>query len=285
MQTVTVSVTGDVVDEADEDYFVNLSAATGGSISDPQGLGTIIDDDDTLGDTTGELSQRFRVVGDLATGSGLGSAPDTDSYAIVQNPFSSYEVVVDGASGDISPVALDRLDASSAVIQSSLPIGAAGTGRSLRWANNTSNSVSTETVRVASGGCTTDCGVDDVYRLRSYETTYSIPRFNNNFTQVTVLLLQNPTDYAIDATVYFWSATGALLHAEPVTLAPKNLLVLITASIPAVNGQSGSITVTHDARFGDLSGKTVALEPATGFSFDSPMLVSLTLKNELRVES
>ena len=39
-----------------------------------------------------------------------------------------------------------------------------------------------------------------------------------------------------------------------------------------VAGQGGTITVSHDGRYGDLAGKTVALEPSTGFSFDSPML-------------
>jgi hypothetical protein len=37
-------------------------------------------------------------------------------------------------------------------------------------------------------------------------------------------------------------------------------------------GQSGTITVAHDGRYGDLAGKGVALEPSTGFSFDSPMV-------------
>ena len=44
-RTVTVSVVGDLLDEADETYFVNLSAPSGGTIGDGQGLGTIIDDD------------------------------------------------------------------------------------------------------------------------------------------------------------------------------------------------------------------------------------------------
>lgn len=35
---------------------------------------------------------------------------------------------------------------------------------------------------------------------------------------------------------------------------------------------TGTITVGHDARYGDLAGKTVALEPATGFSFDTQMV-------------
>jgi hypothetical protein len=42
--------------------------------------------------------------------------------------------------------------------------------------------------------------------------------------------------------------------------------------VAGVAGQGGAITVSHDGRYGDLSGKTVALEPSTGFSFDSPML-------------
>jgi hypothetical protein len=33
---------------------------------------------------------------------------------------------------------------------------------------------------------------DDIYRLRVFETTGSIARFNNSATQVTVLVLQNP---------------------------------------------------------------------------------------------
>jgi len=37
-------------------------------------------------------------------------------------------------------------------------------------------------------------------------------------------------------------------------------------------GTAGALTLAHDARYGDLSGKTVALEPSTGFSFDSPMV-------------
>jgi len=44
-----------------------------------------------------------------------------------------------------------------------------------------------------------------------------------------------------------------------------------TASVPAVQGQGASVTVAHDAPYGGLAGKTVALEPATGFGFDSPL--------------
>ena len=42
--------------------------------------------------------------------------------------------------------------------------------------------------------------------------------------------------------------------------------------LPALSGKGGAITIAHDGRYGDLSGKSVALEAATGFGFDSPMV-------------
>jgi hypothetical protein len=51
----------------------------------------------------------------------------------------------------------------------------------------------------------------------------------------------------------------------------KQLLVLSLPGVLGLAGQSGSITITHDGRYGDLSGKAVTLEPATGYSFDTLM--------------
>src|SRR5204863_7488105 len=44
-QTITVAVLGDVLDELDETILVNLTAATNATISDGQGVVTIVDDD------------------------------------------------------------------------------------------------------------------------------------------------------------------------------------------------------------------------------------------------
>ncbi len=44
-KTVIVPVKGDTVAEANETFFVNLSAPTNATIADPQGLGTITNDD------------------------------------------------------------------------------------------------------------------------------------------------------------------------------------------------------------------------------------------------
>jgi hypothetical protein len=198
-----------------------------------------------------------------------GPVADTDFYRISQKPFSSYEIVADATSGDIVTLNVLRTDAVGATVQTSVAVGV-GYSRSLRWMNTNTAGEDTQRIRVSSGSCTTNCGADDVYRLRAYETTYAVPRFNNSATQVTVLLLQNPTNYTIQGTVFFWSAAGVASGSSAFTLAPKALFVLNTSTV--VPGVSGALTISHDGRYGDLSGKTVALEPATGFSFDTPAL-------------
>jgi len=44
-KTVTILVNGDVTDEYDQDFYVNLSSPTNAEIRDSQGVGTILDDD------------------------------------------------------------------------------------------------------------------------------------------------------------------------------------------------------------------------------------------------
>ena len=218
----------------------------------------------------GEITHGLRLRGDLAAVAGQ---PDVDLFRVRQNPFSSYEVVLDAGSGDFGNAGaqLDRVAIDgSTVLQASAPVGA-GFARSLRFRNDTSSTLDDQYVRVSSPPCGSTCGVDDSYRLRAWETTGSIPRFNNSASQVTVLILHNSGSTGLQGRVCFWSAAGALLHQEPLALAPKASATVITAGIVALQGQSGSITVSHDGPHGVLAGKAVALEPATGFSFDSPL--------------
>jgi len=260
-QPVAVDVLGDTTIETDETFLVDLSAPTNATLGDAQGTGTIGDDD------APSLSSNELVHGAVQRADLL---VRPDLYRIGQKPYASYEVVVDGTSGDIVPVTLERLaDDNVAVLQSASPV-AVGDTMSLAWENTTALTVTNQHVRV-DGACATPCGADDVYRIRAFETTYSIPRFNNSGTQVTVLLLQNPAGYTIHGHAWFWKTSGALLGGHPFTLAPKQTLVLNTATVAGVAAQGGTITVSHDGRYGDLAGKTVALEPSTGFSFDSPL--------------
>ena len=107
--------------------------------------------------------------------------------------------------------------------------------------------------------------------MRAYETTLRAPRFSNVGGQVTLLVLQNPAAAAVDGVAYFWAASGTLLLAHPLALAPRQTLVVNAASLPGLVGRSGSLTIAHTAPYGVLAGKAVALEPATGFGFDTPL--------------
>jgi hypothetical protein len=227
--------------------------------------------DNSPGGTQNELVHGSDQIHDL--GALAGPVPDEDWYRIGQKAYASYEVTVDATSGDIGAgVLLERFAADgTTVVQTAVPVTLGlDYSQSLRWMNATALPIDDQYVRVMSSGCTTDCGPDDVYRLRAFETTQSIPRFNNAGTQVTVLLLQNPSGYQITGNIYFWSIAGSLLGQQSFNLPAKNTLVLNTSTV--VPGVGGALTIANDGRYGDLSGKTVALEPSTGFSFDSPMI-------------
>jgi hypothetical protein len=220
--------------------------------------------------TANELVHGTDQVHDL--GALPGPLPDEDWFKLGIKPYSSYEVVVDGTSGDIGPTLhVDRVTFDGTIFGSATAIGL-GFSRSMRFHNPNAVVVDDKWIRVRSGSCDTSCTHNDVYRLRFYETTGAIARFNNAGGQVTVLILQNPTKGVVTGTAYFWDPAGVLLAPRGFTLAPNTTLVLDTSAVPGAGGQSGSLTIGHDARYGDLSGKTVALAPAQGWSFDTPML-------------
>ena len=204
---------------------------------------------------------------------GAGMDADVDYYRVAQAPHASYEVVVDATSGDIGGVAgveLTRVEVDGVTVVGT-SVGS-GPSRSLRWANTGSTAVQDQYVRVRSQRCGSDCGADDVYRIRAWETTVSVPRFNNSGSQVTVLILQNLTSSAVNGRIQFWSPAGALLLYSGFGLAPRGVTTVNTSTLAGLLGVGGSITLTSDAPYGQLAGKAVSLEPATGFSFDSPLV-------------
>jgi plastocyanin len=192
-----------------------------------------------------------------------------DLYRIGQKGYSSYEVVVDPVAGNPA-LTLSRVDGSGSLIQPGLSLSAINMSQSLRWPNTTAADVNTERVRVSNASCGTACSPSDVYALRAYETTLAIPRYNQTGTQSTVVVLQNPTSYGIAGTVYFWNATGGLVSSAAFTVAARGAFVLAAGSVANVPGTSGTLTIAHNGRYGDLTGKAVAIEPATGFTFDTP---------------
>ena len=260
-QIVTVGIVGDLAFERDETFFLSFNVPVGLVVVESPAA-TIVDDDVTTA-AVGALDHGSSLAADLRSDAG------PDAYRVVVPGRGSFEVLADGLSGDAVPFALERLSANGSVLQAATPSGP-GASASLRWRNTSVVPTANQLIRIRSADCTTDCGPDDVYRLRAYETTARVARFNNTATQTTVLILQNPSDQAVSATVDYWSAMGEPIASSSIAIAPHGSSVTSTASVAP--GRSGSITVSHDGAYGVLGGKAVALEPSTGFSFDSPLV-------------
>ena len=201
-----------------------------------------------------------------------GPLVDEELFRLRRPARTSWEVVVDATSGGVAgpgqAISLQLLDADmNGVAQDSLPIGA-GQSRSLR-PPAADHAVVEQLVRVRSTGCTTGCGPEAGFRIRALETTCHVARFNNSGSQVTILLVQNRSGEAVSGDVWLWDGGGQLAGSQSFSLAAHGTLALNTAAVAP--GAGGTLSISHDGRYGALDGKAVAVEPATGFSFDTPL--------------
>jgi hypothetical protein len=196
--------------------------------------------------------------------------PDQDWYNVLSRPFSSYQVVIDGMTGDLDLASNDLqllLPPGTTTVASALVTDGGG-GLRLQWANSTAAPVA-HFVRVMGAACGTACTVPDNYRIRFYDTTYTIPRFNNSGTQLTTLVVQNATERDCAVAYVLLDAAGAQVAATQRPLAARGVDVVSAAALAP--NQSGSVRIAHTCGFGGLSGKAVSVEPATGFTFDTAM--------------
>jgi len=232
---------------------------------------TATDNDNSAG-TDNELIHGTDQIHDL--GAQPGPVSDEDWFRIGEKRQSSYEVLVDSTTGDIgfNLNLLQLVTSTGTVIQNSVSVTPGlDYSHSLRFQNTTAATVTDQYVRVGPANCTTSCTTSDQYHIRMMETTVEVARFNNAGSQVTVLLTQNASENPINATFYYWSATGTLLQTGTLINFPaKQLNVFPLTNFGTLVGQGGHITISHDAPYGQLNVKTVALEPSTGFSFDTP---------------
>ena len=112
---------------------------------------------------------------------------------------------------------------------------------------------------------------DDTYDVELWDTTYFMPRFNNSSSQVTILVIQNTKDSLVTGEIYFYNSAGTLLSTQPLSIPAQGVQVLNSATIPALAGQSGSVTIAQLGGYGALAGKGVSLETTTGFTFDTAL--------------
>lgn len=200
-----------------------------------------------------------------------GGVADQDWYIFQNTARSSYEVLIDGTTGDMNLNGSDVARMSSSVVVEQNSVQLQGYSAVLRWQNATSTTA-TQWIRVSGASCGTACSSNDQYRFRFYETTYSVPRFNNSATQVTVLNVASMVPFSCSATFHFYNNAGTHLGQTTNSFTARELFVLNTSSLGFAAGASGSIIITHTCGYGGLTGKAVALEPATGFTFDTQLV-------------
>jgi hypothetical protein len=197
-------------------------------------------------------------------------AADQDWVFVPTRARHSYEARATGGtfwSAGGSGSRLERLNAALVVQQTGSDEGLASVrGHAIRWIAGTASV--TDYLRVTG----TAAELATPYTLELFDTTYAFPRWNNSATQVTVFLLQNNTSTPVNTFVYFFGATGTVLHAEPIGIAADGLAVFNTSGVSALVGQSGSARIAHTGGVGALSGKAVSLEPGTGFTFDTALV-------------
>jgi YD repeat-containing protein len=270
LQRLYVPIVGDSIAEPEENFSVTLFDPGHATIDVGTAIGVIEDNDPPALSST-ELLHGVAIERELT-----GGPPNVHWYRIGQKPYSSYEVLTDATTAGPGYFDIGRYSGPSLTPVGPGAVPAAGLtwSRSLRWRNAASASpeglITNQPLRVSRVSCGTPCG-SHRYRIRSYDTTYSIPRFNNTGTQGTVLVLQNTSPEGVVIEAHFWNDAGALLGSIPVILLAKESVAIDTTATPALAGQSGSITVSNDGRYGVLTGKAVTIDPAGGFSFDVAM--------------
>jgi hypothetical protein len=265
---ISVSVVGDTTFEADETFTVSLSNAVGATITNGGiGTGTIINDDALIATSKDELIHDSRETRDLAA--------TAQSWRIDQKAHSSYEIITDALTGDLGIGGPDLLlvDGTGTTVGIGTSVSG-GDSKSLRFENATQNDIIDNTIQVKTeaSGCNPSCDTNDTFRIRAYDTTYRMSRFNNNATQITITIIANPTSDVLIGTLWFWDGAGAFIDSRNVFVQPKAADVFNTSTLQTLAGKSGTITFSNDAPYGALTGKAVAVEPATGFTFDTPMV-------------
>jgi hypothetical protein len=203
---------------------------------------------------------------------------DSDWIRIGRNNYHSFEARVTASTflwnisgGCATCPSFDRVDAAGAVLTPAVPVAPGASV--IRWLD-LPGGPNDQFLRMAVPPLQV-LGILTGYEVELVDTSYAVPRWNNNATQVTVYLVQNPGSVAVSGNVYFFGPAGNLLHTHPFTVPPRGLDVFNTAGITALANQSGSALVAHTGPAGSIAGKAVALEPATGFSFDTPFLRNL----------
>ena len=235
---------------------------------------TCVDDSST---TCNQLIPGVSQVHDIQ---GTVANPDVDWMVVETKAYRSYEVDLRAVNfpligpGCAGCPRVDRVNAAGSVLTSGdgidgvHPFPTTTVRQVVSWAGGSTDQ--RDWIRVQ-GPTIQDMTANDRYELVLRDTTLAVARWNNSASQATVLLISNQAPYLVAGFVFFYDAAGVLLHAEPFSVPRFGMKIIQTSGILPLAGGSGSATIAHDGGYGGLAGKAVALEPATGYTFDTMM--------------
>jgi hypothetical protein len=210
-------------------------------------------------------------------GTSSGATPtDEDWSRVATKNRHSYEVRIFNlefcvqATPPANCAAMARVNSGGTVLTGgSSPDGGGGGGLSYAQVRWIATADQTDFIKVEGYKNSFNQGVESRYDIQMRETTLNIPRWNQAASQSTVILLRNTTAATITGNLHFYDGAGVFLNAQAVSIPAHGVQGFSTAAIPALSGLSGSASVAHLGNYGAISGKAVALEPATGFTFDT----------------
>jgi len=210
--------------------------------------------------------------GSVQVGHDFDSTSDQDWVKVAAKSRRSYEARVWSGSVPWNSVAcppgvcgsFDMVDPGGVVLLAGTSDGIPSGSSSVRWVSS-----GDQTTRLRALSTTGLTG--QTYDLAVYDTTYFLSRFNNSGSQATVVIVQNTRPVAVLGNIDFFNGAGTHLHSQSFSLPANGTFVFVSTSVAALQNVSGSATVAHDGGYGGLTGKGVALEPATGFTFDTAL--------------
>jgi hypothetical protein len=239
-------------------------------------LGT---DNDNAFTSDNELVNGLDQVHDLAAQQG-GTVEDEDWYPFHEFCNNSYEILVDGVTGGVGNVntgspALDLINSDgTTVLYGSQPVSSQGIARRLDVGCVGTDLEYPKYVRVSHPACGFLCSSTDQYHIHFRDTTALVPRFNNTATQLSILVLQNSASTTGSVSGVAYDEFGTVIGGFGTSLPPNSVAIinLSTTNSGSLAGKSGALKLVNTLPYGTLAGKVVAVEPGTGFTFDTPLV-------------
>jgi hypothetical protein len=206
-------------------------------------------------------------VHDLAN---VGGVADQDWFRVSLETNRSYDVSIGNSNIDwLSGQILERWDnAGTTKLQDAETSDRGGYRRTLRWVHTGAAGEQ----KIKATGTNSDTS-NAFYEIALRETTLFCPRYNNSGGQISVLIVQraaNERAANCDGTAFFYDENQAVVGTQALVIGGNNdVNVYSLPGVPGLAGQRGGAQVAHTCGVGGLKAKLVALEPATGFSFDT----------------